>query len=114
MTFLEFLDAMGEGRYRKLLQDIKNPSPLTGTFHSHLIDLLRRYYMVGGMPEAVQHFAETKNALETRKIQQDIIKSYVLDFAKHATPGDIPKLTQIWDSIPRHLQERIKSSFFPP
>ncbi|MBT3258122.1 MAG: ATP-binding protein [Deltaproteobacteria bacterium] len=112
MTFLEFLDAMGEGRYRKLLQDIKSPHPLTGAFHSHLIDLLRRYYMVGGMPEPVQHFAETQNAQETRKIQKDIIKSYVLDFAKHATPSDIPKLTQIWDSIPLHLARENKKFVF--
>jgi len=112
MTFLEFLDAMGESRYRKLLQDIKNPNPLTGAFHSHLIDLLRRYFMVGGMPEPVQHFSETGNFLETRKIQKDIIKSYILDFAKHATPHDIPKLTQIWDSIPGHLARENKKFVF--
>jgi predicted AAA+ superfamily ATPase len=71
---------------------------LTEAFHIHLIDLLRRYYFVGGMPEAVKHFAETGNGWETRKTQEEIIKSYVLDFAKHAPATDIPKLTQIWDS----------------
>ena len=40
---------------------------------------------------------------EAREIQEEIIKSYVLDFAKHAPATDIPKLTQIWDSIPKHL-----------
>jgi len=53
---------------------------LTEAFHSHLIDLLRRYYFTGGMPEPVKHFAETGNGGETRKIQDEIIKSYTLDF----------------------------------
>lgn len=44
LTFLEFLDAMGETRYRELLETIDNPVPLAIAFHSHLIDLLRMYY----------------------------------------------------------------------
>lgn len=112
MTFLEFLDAMGESRYRKLLEDIVSPDPLPEAFHFHLIDLLRQYYFVGGMPECVRYFSESGNALETRRIQEEIIKSYVLDFAKHALPPDIPKLTQVWDSIPRHLARENKKFVF--
>jgi predicted AAA+ superfamily ATPase len=99
LTFLEFLDAMGETRYRKLLESIDEPFPLSDAFHLHLIDLLRRYYFVGGMPEAVKHFTTAGNA-------------YVLDFAKHAPASDIPKLTQIWDSIPRHLARENKKFVF--
>ncbi len=112
MTFLEFLDAMGESRYRILLENIEAVVPLAEAFHSHLIDLLRCYYFVGGMPEAVKHFAETGNGHETREIQEEIIKSYVLDFAKHAPTSDIPKLTQIWDSIPKHLARENKKFVF--
>ena len=112
LTFLEFLDAMGESRYRKLLETIEEPVPLAEAFHSHLIDLLRRYYFVGGMPEAVNHFAVTGSGREAREIQEEIIKSYVLDFAKHAPATDIPKLTQIWDSIPRHLARENKKFVF--
>ncbi|MBW1855522.1 MAG: ATP-binding protein [Deltaproteobacteria bacterium] len=112
MTFLEFLDALGESRYRNLLDNIDAPVPITETFHLSLIDLLRRYYFVGGMPEAVRHFAETGNGREVRDIQQEIIKSYVLDFAKHAPAVDIPKLTQVWDSIPKHLARENKKFVF--
>lgn len=110
ITFMEFLTALGESRYRKLLENVDSFAPLTEAFHLHLIDLLRSYYFVGGMPEAVKHFAESGNAREVREIQQEIIKSYVLDFAKHAPAADIPKLTQIWDSIPRHLA-RVNKKF---
>ena len=95
ITFLEFLDALGESRHRKLLEDLERPNYLPEAFHSHLIDLLRHYYFVGGMPECVKYFSETRDALEVRRIQDEIIKSYVLDFAKHAPPADIPKLTLV-------------------
>jgi predicted AAA+ superfamily ATPase len=112
MTFMEFITAMGETRYRKLLENVDAFVPLTEAFHIHLIDLLRSYYFVGGMPEAVMHFAESGNVWEIREIQQEIIKSYVLDFAKHAPTADIPKLTQIWDSIPGHLARENKKFIF--
>jgi len=112
MTFLEFLDAMEESRYRKLLENVDALVPLAEAFHSHLMDLLRRYYFVGGMPEAVRHFAETRNGREIREIQEEIIKSYILDFAKHAPASDIPKLTLIWDSIPKHLARENKKFIF--
>jgi len=112
MTFQEFLDAMGESRYRKLLKEISRPTPLPEAFHSHLIDMLRRYYFVGGMPEAVKHHAGEGNGREIREIQEEIIKSYVMDFAKHAPAPDIPKLTMIWDSIPRHLARENKKFVF--
>ena len=112
LTFLEFLDAMGESRYRNMLESIDAPVPLNDAFHSRLTDLLRRYYFVGGMPEVVKHFVETGNGREAREIQQEIINSYVLDFAKHAPATDIPKLTQIWDSIPKHLARENKKFVF--
>ena len=112
MTFLEFLDAMGGSRYRKLLGNLDALVPLAEAFHSHLIDLLSRYFFVGGMPEAVKHFVETSNGRETRDIQEEIIKSYVFDFAKHAPAADIPKLTLIWDFIPKHLARENKKFVF--
>ncbi len=112
MTFLEFLVAMKESRYTKLLENVDPFVPLTEAFHFHLIDLLRHYYFVGGMPEAVKYFAENGNGREIREIQQEIIKSYVLDFAKHAPAADIPKLTRIWDSIPKHLARENKKFVF--
>jgi len=112
MTFMEFLDAMGASRYRSLLENFETPEPLTDAFHGFLIDMLRRYYFVGGMPEAVKLFSESGDAREARDIQKEIIKSYVLDFAKHAPATDIPKLTLVWDSIPKHLARENKKFVF--
>jgi uncharacterized protein len=112
MTFLEFLEAMGEGRYRRLIEGVNKLEPLTEAFHNRLIDLLRQYYFTGGMPEAVGHFAGAGDAQGTREIQQNILRSYMLDFAKHAPSADIPKLTSIWESIPKHLARENKKFIF--
>jgi len=112
MTFLEFLDAAGDTRYREMIEDITAFDPIIETFHLHLISQLSRYYFSGGMPEAVKHFLETGNGHETREIQEEIIKSYTLDFAKHAPSSDIPKLSLIWDSIPKHLAKENKKFIF--
>jgi predicted AAA+ superfamily ATPase len=81
MTFVEFLDAMGETQYRSLLENVNSHEPLSEAFHSHFIDLLRYYYFVGGMPEAVKHFAKNGDGFETREIQKEIVSSY-----KHKKP----------------------------
>jgi predicted AAA+ superfamily ATPase len=103
MSFAEFLDAVGESRYRKLIDDASDIEPFPEPFHDDLVDLLKRYLFVGGMPEAVECYARTRDLNEVRMIQKEIINAYVLDFAKHAPTSDIPKLMQVWDSIPAQL-----------
>jgi predicted AAA+ superfamily ATPase len=103
MSFAEFLDAVGESRYRKLIDDASDIEPFPEPFHDDLVDLLKRYLFVGGMPEAVECYARTRDLNEVRMIQKEILNAYVLDFAKHAPTSDIPKLMQVWDSIPAQL-----------
>lgn len=112
MSFMEFLDAMGEQRYRVVLERMDTLEPFPEPFHNHLLDLLNKYYIIGGMPEAVRTYAETKDANRARKIQKEIIRSYIMDFAKHSPPHDIPKLTIIWESIPKHLAKENKKFVF--
>lgn len=112
LTFFEFLNAAEESRYRHLLENTETLSPLPTPFHEDLIKLLLTYYFVGGMPEAVHHFFQSGNHSEVRDIQQEIINSYMLDFAKHAPTSDIPKLSHIWESIPGHLARENKKFIF--
>jgi predicted AAA+ superfamily ATPase len=64
------------------------------------------------MPEAVKRYAETADGRKTRQVQDEITKSYVLDFAKHAPASDVPKLSLIWESIPKHLAKENKKFVF--
>lgn len=112
MTFLEFLTAMGRSEYRGLLEGLDRISPLPEPLHEELIGLLKKYYYIGGMPEAVRFYSEQNDLLEIKKIHGEIINSYILDFAKHAVSSDIPKLTDIWNSIPAQLARENKKFMF--
>lgn len=112
LSFLEFLDAVGESGYRQLIEGIEKPEPIALPFHDDLIDLLRQYYFVGGMPEAVGHYAEKRSVEDVRAIQREILDAYALDFAKHAPVHDIPKLSRIWDSVPYQLSRENKKFLF--
>lgn len=112
LTFLEFLDAVNRSELRSLIESTSEFTPYPAPFHHELTDLLRVYYYVGGMPEAVQFFAEANDFLGVREIQKEIVNSYILDFAKHAPSQDIPKLSQIWDSIPIQLGRENKKFVF--
>ncbi|WP_320128554.1 ATP-binding protein [uncultured Sphaerochaeta sp.] len=81
----EFLMALGKNRFDTLLED--GDFELAITFRMEYMDLLKQYYYVGGMPEVVMSFVKKKDFNEVRKIQSDILDSYVQDFSKHA-PND--------------------------
>jgi predicted AAA+ superfamily ATPase len=112
LSFPEFLTAMGEDRYRSYLEGLTVPEPLPAPVHDDLISLLKAYYFVGGMPEAVALYAETRSYDRVRELQNDIVKEYLLDFAKHAPVHDIPRLSIVWDSIPLHLARENKKFVF--
>jgi predicted AAA+ superfamily ATPase len=112
LTFLEYLDAVGKSELRSVVETKTDFSSFPRPFHDELIEWLKKYCFVGGMPEPVKHFVQTGNLGEVREIQKEIIDSYLLDFAKHAITSDIPKLGMIWDSIPAHLSRENKKFVF--
>ncbi len=112
MTFFEFLNGVGAGRYRAYLEELEEVQPLPDAFHSTLIGLLRAYYVVGGMPEAVSTYAAAQDFAEVRTVQDEILRTYVADFAKHTPAHDIPKLRQIWASLPMQLARENKRFLF--
>ena len=112
MTFQEFLEGIGKGNLSEVLERTQDFKPYPRPIHNELLNFLRKYFYIGGMPEAVEYFKTTGNLLEIREIQNEIIKSYELDFAKHATTSDIPKLSLIWNFIPVQLARENKKFIF--
>jgi len=112
LSFFEFLDAAGEERLRKMFEGLDNLEPINESLHEKAITLLKQYFIVGGMPEAVKMFVAEKNFDQVRKVQQSIVDAYVLDFAKHASPSDVMKITTIWESIPNQLAKENKKFIF--
>lgn len=103
MCFLEFLDAVGEERLAEFIssKDWRN----LDTFAPRLKELLKQYYFVGGMPEAVLSFSESRDWGEVRDIQNEILRSYDLDFSKHAPAEVVPRIRMLWNSLPSQLSK---------
>lgn len=103
MSFLEFLDALGENALTGFIEN-KDWNNIN-LFSAKLKDLLKQYYYVGGMPEAVLAFSETRDWREVREIQNEILESYDRDFSKHAPEDIVPRIRQLWNSLPAQLSK---------
>ncbi len=101
MSYGEFLLAKGEEQAYRLLED--RNFDVTNLLHDKYVDLLRQYYYVGGMPEAVKKYVETGALQEVRRIQKEILKGYERDFSKHAPKEQIERIRLVWKSIPSQL-----------
>ena len=101
MSFEEFLIAKGEKETYNLLNN--KDFEATNLIHDKLIDLLRQYYFVGGMPEAVKEYIDTESLIKVREIQSNIIKGYEMDFSKHVPSDQIARVRMVWKSIPSQL-----------
>jgi len=110
MSFKEFLNANGEELLVEAINE--NKFDTISTFSSKLINYLRYYYFVGGMPEVVQAFVENRDFNEVRKIQEEIISSYNSDFSKHTDSNTAERIKMVWDSISSQLAKENKKFIY--
>lgn len=101
MNFEEFLMALGENEAYKVLKS--HDFETTNLLHEKYVDLLRQYYFVGGMPEAVKKYVETGALNEVRRIQNEVLQGYELDFSKHAPREQVERIRMVWRSVPSQL-----------
>ena len=110
LNFEEFLMAKGEEEACKLLAT--RDFATINLLHEKFTDLLREYYYVGGMPEAVLKYVETGALQEVRNIQLEILQGYDLDFSKHAPRKQVPRIRMVWNSIPSQLFKENKKYIY--
>ncbi|MDR3284764.1 MAG: AAA family ATPase [Treponema sp.] len=103
LSFSEFLSANNEALLWEYLENLPADKKISEAFTGKLERYLKTYYITGGMPEAVASWLEFQNIEKVETIQQKILDSYELDFAKHAPANEFPKLSEIWHSIPGQL-----------
>lgn len=101
MSFIEFLRAVGQERLAKLILELKWDS-ITYT-KDRIVQLLRTYYYIGGMPEAVKAYCNGLDYEEVRRIQTNILMTYDNDFSKHAPTNEVPRIRMVWHSITSQL-----------
>lgn len=110
MVFSEFLTASGHEKMAELLAD-KDARVSINALHHEFVELLRQYYFVGGMPEAVKAYIEHKDLKKVRRIQNEIIDAYEADIAKHAGKDSL-KARKVWQSIPSQLAKENKKFIY--
>jgi predicted AAA+ superfamily ATPase len=111
MSFYEFMLAQNQ----MLAQRLKD-SPFSDSawqsFQKQLDEYYRDYQIVGGMPEAVQSWIDSKSIESAEKIQSQIIQSYENDFVKHAPIQYFPKLSAVWNAVPSQLAKENRKFIF--
>ena len=110
MTFIEFLKALEKNKLADLLHS--KDWAVINLVHTELVELLRQYYFVGGMPAAVSAYVQNKGLQEVRAIQKQIIADYRRDFSKHAPVREVPRINMVWDSIPAQLAKENKKFIY--
>ena len=113
LSFEEFVTASGEIKLLEIIhKELDKITPLPKIFHDSLIDLLKKYYYIGGMPEVVGDYLKHGDFSRVRSIQLELLDAYINDFSKHTTNSQAIKIRHIWDSIPLHLGKENKAFIF--
>jgi predicted AAA+ superfamily ATPase len=110
MNFKEFLYATGNKSIVRLLEE--KEWSLLKTLKPKVTSLLKQYYFVGGMPEAVLCYCETENYQQVREIQHNILTSYEQDFSKHAPATVIPRIRMVWNAVVSQLAKENKKFIY--
>lgn len=113
MSFDEFLSATGRTSWIEAKQQASPDAPLFTALHEQLVEAFRSYLIVGGMPEAVAHWAETGDYLKCQQVHDDIMLSYEDDFSKYAEKVDPLLLRQTLRSVAQQTGSKFVFSSVP-
>ncbi|MCW3107575.1 MAG: hypothetical protein JWQ09_2081 [Segetibacter sp.] len=112
LTFFEFLQAVGEEKIRRFLEEYHTYDSIPNPIHEKLLELLKLFFFIGGMPEVVSEYIKSGKLSVVREIQLEILNAYEKDFAKHAPPHEIMKITTVWKQVHRQLAKENKKFIF--
>ena len=110
LSFREFLNALGQSQLVTVLE--KEDWELISLFHNKLVEYLKIYYFIGGMPGVVMEYLDTKDFNRVRVVQQEILNAYDNDFSKHAPNKEVPRLRMVWRSVLVQLAKENKKFIY--
>lgn len=110
MSFREFLLAMGHEKIVKNLATCSINKPCSQAVHEHLLNLLRTYFVVGGMPEVVAAYQVSQSLRDAQRIQSRLMQAFIADFAKYGRRYDFRRLQSILTAAPKLVGSRFKYS----
>jgi len=110
MSFREFLLALAEDGLVECISKATPDVPVSEAVHHRLLELVREYFVIGGLPEVVDTFRESKSYLEAKIVQSRLSLGYVADFVKYGKRYDYRKLQTILRAVPRLVGRPFKFS----
>lgn len=110
MDYEEFLEATGNEGWLEVLHS--KDWALIEMMMPKMIELLRQYYYVGGMPGVVSKFIENANLQQVRTLQQKILEAYRRDISKHTSETESARIRQVLDSLPAQLAKENKKFIY--
>ncbi|MGA1824196.1 MAG: ATP-binding protein [bacterium] len=110
MNFFEFLEAIGAELLIDLIKNASPGNPVDPTLHLKTMDIVKTFQLIGGLPEVVKKYVETKNLLECQEIIDSLILNYIDDFAKYRKKTAPEKLQEVFKSLSLQAGAKFKYS----
>lgn len=110
LDFEEFLiaNSVGDIVISAMHRNFSDAKPMPEAIHNKLMDLFRKYLLVGGLPDAVNEYLATRNIVEVRKIQTNVHRLYGVDAARYEQNERRLKIRRIYEMIPSNLENKKK------
>ncbi|NOZ45533.1 MAG: ATP-binding protein [Chlorobi bacterium] len=108
LNFQEFLTALGENELCNYINSYMPGTNFSEAIHKKITDYLRLYFFIGGMPEAIQTYIDTKNLLEVEKIHANILTSLQYDFAKYGSRQQQGLLKSSLQYVANNIGRKVK------
>ena len=112
LSFSEFLTALGKEQQADLINNTEQDFELLKVFSEEFKELLKYYFFIGGMPEVVSTWIETKDFNEVRRVQKELLMTYENDISKHTTSEMANRIKQVWASVPSQLAKENKKFLY--
>ena len=114
LSFMEYLDAIGEGKAKQAVLESSVKTPVPEYIHNHLLRHVKDYMLLGGMPAVIHEYIQTKQMQKCRNIQSDILLSFQADFGKYATKAETAYLQKVFEAVPQQAGKKFKYAALDP
>ena len=110
LSFEDFLIAMGEAGLVEWMRTLSIHDAIPLPIHQQCLELVKQFWLIGGMPEIVAHFSEYRDFQETDNLKQNILQTYQDDFHKYGRTKQIPLLRRVFKTVPSLIGQTLKYS----
>lgn len=114
LSFREFLRAIGQGQWEEAIENTTLSTPLSEEFHHLLMQFVRDYFLVGGMPAAVNAYIQSQSYIEAIHEQRAILDIYRLDLAKYGKKNEFAHLQKLFERSPFFVARHFRYSKIDP